>query len=124
MGSAKPLKAWRPRSRYKKAARQAARALRDDNPIGLGQGLQARCQVGRFADRSAHRLGNRSDDVSRDYGPAGDADPHCERLTVRPQFRHGGDDRERRADRPLRVVLSCVWIAEIDQRPSPRYCAT
>ena len=61
------------------AADQLARAVRDHHRARLRQALQARCQVGRLADRCLLASRAAADQVAHHDEPGGDADPHAQR---------------------------------------------
>jgi hypothetical protein len=103
---------------FEMAGRQPARALRHDHSAGLGNRLQARGKVRRFADDGLSFRRTLGDQVA-DHDQAGcDADPGLERRRCgRLQPRNCGDDVEAGPHRALGVVLMGVRITEIDQKP-------
>ena len=88
----------------------------DHHAVGLGDPLQPRREVGGLADHRMPALRPAADQLADHYQAGGDADAGLQRhARDRPQLVDRGDDRERRPDRALGIVLMGMRIAEIDQ---------
>ena len=104
-GSAKPASGCGPRSSISNSAPICRRVLSAMTSVpGCGQRLQPGGEVRRLADDPALLRRARADQIADHDEPAGDAEPHVQRLRRRePADRV--DDGEPGADRPLGVVL-------------------
>ena len=117
-GSAKPASACGPRSSRSNSppiCRRVASAM--TSVSGRGQRLQPGGKVRRLADDPALLCGTLADQIADHDEPAGDAEPHVQRLRRRePADRV--DDGEPGAHRPLGVVL--MRLADSRNRSAPR----
>jgi hypothetical protein len=81
-----------------------------------GQRLQACGEIWRLPDHPALLRGTCADQIADHDKPAGDAEPHVQRLR-RDEATHRFDHCEPGADRPLGIVLVRLGVAEVDQDP-------
>ena len=97
-------------------ARQALRALRYDDRVGLRQSLQASGEVRGFADGAALRVGVGPDDVADEHRTGRNADAHGKSLRPRLELRDRRNDSKRGANGALGIVLRCNRITKISKR--------
>ena len=89
-------------------------AVGDDDHVRLGQHLQARCQIRRLTDGAALLRFSRANRVADHDQPSRNPDTGLQQC-ARLKHGDGGDQLQSRPDRPLRVVLLSLRVAEVYQ---------
>ena len=104
------------RLQLERAAQEPPRGLGDHHGARLGQRLQSRRQIGRFADDGLFLRRAPSDKIADHNDPSGDADADLE-IFIRARFELRDDRRHVEAgpDRALGVLLVGAREAEIGQ---------
>ena len=96
--------------------KKAAGAALDDDGIRLGERLKPRRQIGGLAHHFVVLRRVPADEIADDHQASGDADPQVQRWRLAYiELRHGFDQRQPRAHRPLGIVLMGLRIAEIGE---------
>jgi hypothetical protein len=101
---------------FELAARQAARALRNNNGVWFGQSLEPRREVRRLADDAALLSHSRSNQIADDNNAGRNADA-CLQYNRRLQCADGRDQLQTCAHRALGVILVGSRIAKIHEHP-------
>jgi hypothetical protein len=94
---------------------QPARARGDDDGAGLGQGLQPRREVRCFADDRLFLRRALADQIADDHQPSRDPDARLQLYGFDIEATDRVDQPQPGPDRPLRIVLMCSRIAEINE---------
>ena len=100
----------------KQIAQKFPRAFGDDNHIRLGDPLQPRRKIWRFADDAAFVRVSSSHQIANDNKPGSNADSGFQR-GARFQSRHRLYQQKPRPHCPFRIVLMCMRITEIYEHP-------
>ena len=97
-------------------AEKLSRAFGDDNHIRLGDSLQARRKIWRFADDAAFERVSSSHQIADDNKPGSNPDAGFQR-GARFQSRHRLYQLKSRPHCPFRIVLMGTRITEIYENP-------